>query len=822
MGLEAGTVRTLAAFLVGCLLVNSISGYNMPRPPSPQMATLPCTFEVTQGGSNHAVEPVERAQTVSSFYNYFSDSAHTPFVEAYASVLYLYLDTGSSKLYFVFHFNVDGSGSPDGQADVELQGIPAGAAVAVSDDPGEFNLARNPQGQFHYFTNTDGGALGPLPTSSEWTMKVDLTHYGPDPARYQRWVDSDGTHVPLSMTGQVTIGSACNKPPVANGGGPYIGTEGSPILFNASGSYDPDGDALTYSWDFENDGTTDITTMNATVSHIYPDDFKGRAKLTVSDGKLQNSTTVDVGVMNVSPSITFDSVTESSEGGAITLQFSITDPGADPVNITVDWGDGLPPEFIGTWFNPSGQTVTATRTYGDDGSFPLEVTATDDDGGVGMLEGKFAIVQNLPPTIIALSFPATADEGSHVDMTATAQDAGSDDLRFTVDFGNGEVGSRVFYNDGAGPDPPQSPLGTYPFAATFTFTAFYPQDGDYAGELTVQDDDGGGLQVAFSIHIQNVPPTIIPFGPVYVDEGSPGSITATATDPGNDSLSFHWEFELGPTLDETFPATGSPMSATSTADFLYGDDGNYTVLLTVTDENGASAVYETAVIVRNVAPTARIVQVNRPGMFTLRVAGEKWHDVEGIFFINDTVLGDLRIVRMPGSPDDQAMSTNVTDLFLSANCSARIVYTPEDDPINGQPNGANPVWIMVGSPGEEPIRIHHTFNVNHPGTYVWEVDLTPYVARLAVHFKAVAVDPGSDDLTFEWDFGDNSTIQNSTAFNDGVGPDPPESPGGTFPFTATAEVGHAFANPGTYVVRLTVHDDDGGSSTTSMTIAILG
>jgi hypothetical protein len=86
----------------------------------------------------------------------------------------------------------------------------------------------------------------------------------------------------------------------------------------------------------------------------------------------------------------------------------------------------------------------------------------------------------------------------------------------------------------------------------------------------------------------------------------------------------------------------------------------------------------------------------------------------------------------------------------------------------------------------------------------------------------VAVDPGSDDLTFEWDFGDNSTIQNSTAFNDGVGPDPPESPGGTFPFTATAEVGHAFANPGTYVVRLTVHDDDGGSSTTSMTIAILG
>jgi hypothetical protein len=161
MGLEAGTVRIIAALLVGCLFVNSISGYNMPQPPSPQTVTLPCLFEVTQGGSDHPVEPVERAQTVSSFYNYYSDSAHTPFVEAYVSVLYLYLDTGSSKLYFVFHFNVDGSGTPDALTDVELQGIPAGASVAVSDDPGEFNLARNPQGQFHYFTNTDEQRVDP-------------------------------------------------------------------------------------------------------------------------------------------------------------------------------------------------------------------------------------------------------------------------------------------------------------------------------------------------------------------------------------------------------------------------------------------------------------------------------------------------------------------------------------------------------------------------------------------------------------------------------------------------------------------------------------
>ena len=822
MGLEAGTVRTIVAILVGCLFVNSVSGYGMPDMAAPNAVALPCTFEISQGGSRQNVDPVERGLAVASFYNYHSESAHTPFVEAYVSVLYLYLDTGSSNLYLVFHFNIDGGGTPDAMADVSIHGIPGGASVAVSDDMQEFSLARYPQGQFHYFTNTDSGALGPLPTDIEWTMTATLSHYGQDPLHSQRWVDGDGSHIPLSMAGQITIGSVCNAPPVANAGGPYLGYEGSPISFNANGSYDPNGDALTYVWDFEDDGIIDVTTTNATVVHVYPDDFAGKARLTVSDGKLKNSTTVDVKVKNVSPSVTFGSVTNAYEGGVITLHFSVTDPGADFVNVTVDWGDGLPPQEFGPWLNPNDQDVTALRTYGDNGDFPLVIAATDDDGGVGIMSGELAVIHNVPPTIVALSLPAAADEGSSVTMIATAQDQGSDDLHFTVDFGNGDTDSSTFFNDGIGPDPPQSPLGTYPFMAMSAFTGFYPQDGDYSGELSVRDDDGGIVTVPFSIQIMNLPPTIEPFGPVYADEGSAGSVTATATDPGNDSLAFHWEFELGPTIDEAFPATGSPMSATSTASFLYGDDGNYSVLLTVTDQNGASATYETFVIVRNLPPSAQIVQVNRPGAFTLRVAGEKWHDVRGIFFMNDTVLGDLRIVRMPGSPDDQSMSTNVTDLVLSANYSAVIIYTPEDDPINGQPNGANPVWVMVGSPGEEPIRIHHTFNVQHNGTYVWDVNLTPYVAKLAVRFEAVAVDPGSDDLTFEWDFGDNNTAQNSTVFNDGVRPDPPMSPGGNFPFTADTEVSHVFLSPGTYIVTLRVYDDDGGSTTITMAIMISG
>ena len=104
---------------------------------------------------------------------------------------------------------------------------------------------------------------------------------------------------------------------------------------------------------------------------------------------------------------------------------------------------------------------------------------------------------------------------------------------------------------------------------------------------------------------------------------------------------------------------------------------------------------------------------------------------------------------------------------------------------------------------------------------VWLV-LTPHVARLAVLFRATASDPGSDDLTFRWDFGDSSPPRSIMAFNVGSGPDPPRSPGGTFPFTATDEASHAFPRPGTYTVTLTVRDDDYGLATIPVTLTTLG
>lgn len=91
---------------------------------------------------------------------------------------------------------------------------------------------------------------------------------------------------PTGLIFKATVDYECpvNHPPVADPNGPYLAPVRTPIEFDGAGSYDPDGDALTYTWDF-GDGRTGTGPMP---SHSYSSAGIYEVCLTVNDGFLDS------------------------------------------------------------------------------------------------------------------------------------------------------------------------------------------------------------------------------------------------------------------------------------------------------------------------------------------------------------------------------------------------------------------------------------------------------------------------------------------------------------------------------------------------------
>ena len=604
--------------LVGLLVAGFSSIHLTDSTPGPVPATSTCHLTYRQPGDAWTtVTPYARGQNPVAYYDYFSASAHTEFVEAYVSKAYFYQNSFDGKLYFFFHHNIDNSGTPDAIVTFDFSGLPFGVAVIVSDDPGELDLGTNPEGQWEFFENTDGGVLGPFPTGTAWDFAIVASWGGPNPMQAWRFVDGSRAEASLDMSKSLEVASICNRAPTAVAGGPYSGFEGSAITFDAGQSSDPDGDALTYSWDWDGDGVFDEVTASAVAHHMWTDDFAGSVTLKVSDGEFASTSIASVTVANVPPEITVDPSpgVPIFEGATVGPSITVVDPGADA--ITVVW------------------------------------TA----------EGRDPVV-------------------------------------------------RTYYT------------GTSP-------TSF-------------RDDLG-------------------------------------------------WKI---------------------------GDDGLYTVHVSATDDDGGVDAADTGILVHNLSPTATVQATSNSVGVAFRIAGEKWHDLT--VSLLDTAGVELAagsVVRVHGSPDDQTLDLGSLNVESSSGLRAHILYTPGDDPVNGQANGANPAWLILRFTDGAEVRFHHTFNVRHVETYAWDLDLFPSVAAHGLSFVASALDRGSDDLTFVWTFGDGSTFS-ETVFNNGVSADPPKSPGGTFPFAASSTVPHAFATAGTYVVTVVVTDDDGGTTSVSLTITV--
>jgi hypothetical protein len=272
------------------------------------------------------------------------------------------------------------------------------------------------------------------------------------------------------------------NPPSIDVGGPYSGSEGSPITFNASAS-DLDGDLLNYRWDYDEDGIYDTGWSSSnSLTHTWYDDHIGTVTVQVCDGQWTSTDTTLVVVSNVAPTADFNNNGPKDEGNPVTVSFSNQyDPGIfDTFTYSFDWeNDGV--------YNIVDQIIpSASHTWGDNGIFKVKGKIKDDDDGYTEYTTN-VIVENVPPTIIDLfmSQPNPQFILPHVHdliFSGSFTDPGWLDTHIgTWDFGDTTSISGNVIEENNQPDATGNITGDH----------VYTTPGDYTITLTVSDDDGG-------------------------------------------------------------------------------------------------------------------------------------------------------------------------------------------------------------------------------------------------------------------------------------------------------------------------------------------
>jgi len=389
--------------------------------------------------------------------------------------------------------------------------------------------------------------------------------------------DTDGTYtVTLIVTddGGLTdtttvdiVVSTANIPPIANFTvDPLTGNAPLQVTFDGTPSVDADGTIASYAWNFGDNGTAN----GPTATHTYNAAGNYTATLIVIDNVGARDTsvvTIAVGEPNDLPIASF--VFSPSTGETpLTVTFNASasnDPDGTIESYEWNFGDG-----------GNGTGRVTTHNFLRAGTFTVNLVVTDNRGEVGTLSRQITILPGNQSPIASYTTNPNPPVGD-APLTVVFNGSGSSDPDGTIqnyswNFGDGTTATGV------------NTTHTYPNAGTFVST------------LTVRDNDGatGVASIVITVNPANVPPVANVVAtpttgnvPLAVNFNGTGS-----TDSDGTVVGYNWDFGDGNT------GTGS------IANHTYAAAGNYTAILTVTDEDGATDTAQVT-IVANVAQPGR-------------------------------------------------------------------------------------------------------------------------------------------------------------------------------------------------------------------------
>lgn len=614
-----------------------------------------------------------------------------------------------------------------------------------------------------------GTIASPTTASTQITGLVAGTH-----TFRLRVTDNSGATATDDVT--VTVNPAPNQAPSANAGNNIVITlPTNTVTLNGSGT-DPDGTIASYQW-------TKITTLAGTIASpttastqitgLVAGTHTFRLRVTDNSGA---TATDDVNVTvnpapNQGPSANAgNNIVITLPTNTVTLNGSGTDP--DGTITTYAWTKIS--TLAGTIASPANASTQITDLVAGTHTFRLTVT---DNSGATATDDVNVIVNAAVPT----NQPPVANAGANISITLPTN---SVTLNGNATDADGTVTTYAWTKI-------STLAGTIATPANASTQVTGLVAGTHTFRLTVTDDDGATATDDVTVIVNPAPPTNQPpianAGINILINLPTSSVTLDGT--GSQDLdgtisTYAWAWVSG-----AGPYTITNPNAATTTITGFTTPGTYVFRLTVTDNGGATDMDNVVVTVgaaANQAPAAN--------------AGN-----------NITITLPTNSVTLNGSGSD-------ADGTIASYVWSRIAG-PTTNPTFGTPNAATT-----------------TVSGLQAGTYVFRLTVTDNDGATATDDVTVVVNPApipnqppvaraGNDIVMTLPTNSTTLNGNTSTDADGIivsyswtyvsGP-----AGWAFTSAGSAATGLNITQPGTYVFRLTVTDDDGASSTDNITVTV--
>lgn len=385
----------------------------------------------------------------------------------------------------------------------------------------------------------------------------EIQHEWKEPGEYTvRLKITDDADLPNSSTEEESR-IRINAPPVAQAESKKVAAAGEEVIFDGSGSRDPDGQIRRYAWEM-GDGTQ---TEGEKIRHAYEKPGVYDIRLTVTDHS-DNLNDTDSFTFSIRinhppvPAAGEDRIVNSSE---VAFDAGNSSDADDPIiEYLWDFGDGI---------QEKGKTLS--HIYALPGTYTVTLTVTDASGTLTATQSDRAVIR--------VNHPPVADAGA--DRVLSVGDSTVLDGGFSRDP-DGEISAWQW----------ESGDGTV--LQGEKAEKKFEKPGIYQMRLSVRDNDGAENSDSALITV-NAPP-VADFQPV--PRVAPGDKvifdSRPSYDPDGRIAGVRWEF-----------GDGSPDSEKALTEHVFEKPGRYAVTLHVQDDSPASA---------NSASLTRTVEVNYP------------------------------------------------------------------------------------------------------------------------------------------------------------------------------------------------------------------